>query len=74
MYITDAAIKLWAQGDLTRVENLFTKEITCPQSSFHHAQALAHRALVRCRLKQWDMAIDDAEKVRLHYLFSHVVA
>ncbi|KAI9569842.1 hypothetical protein HD554DRAFT_2327801 [Boletus coccyginus] len=29
---------------------------------FHHARALAHRALVRSRLKQCDMAIEDAKK------------
>lgn len=66
MYISDTAFELWAQGDLTRVEDLLTGEINHPPSHFHHAQGLAHRALVRSRLKQWDMVIYDAKKVILH--------
>ncbi|KAF8556862.1 hypothetical protein OG21DRAFT_1495255 [Imleria badia] len=62
MYIGDAAFKPWRQGDLTRVEELLTEDIIHPVNPFHHAHALAHRALVRSRSKQWDMAIDDAKK------------
>ncbi|KAI9569853.1 hypothetical protein HD554DRAFT_2170850 [Boletus coccyginus] len=62
MYISDAAFKLWTQGDLTRVEELFADDIIHPSNPSHHARALAHRALVRSRLKRCDMAIDDAKK------------
>jgi hypothetical protein len=75
MYISDAAFKSWTQGDLTRVEDLLTAEIEIVYSSnpLHHAHALAYRALVRSRSKQWDMVIDDANKVILRQLSSHVV-
>ncbi|KAF8556823.1 hypothetical protein OG21DRAFT_527591 [Imleria badia] len=58
MEISNAAFNSWMLGDLTRVEDLLTEEITHP---FHHARALARRALVRSRLKRWDM-INDAKK------------
>ncbi|KAF8554956.1 hypothetical protein OG21DRAFT_1508243 [Imleria badia] len=49
----------WTQGDLTRVEELLTEVIAYP---FRHARALSQRSLVWSRLKQWDMAMDDAKK------------
>ncbi|KAI9569839.1 hypothetical protein HD554DRAFT_2313201 [Boletus coccyginus] len=62
MYISDAAFKLWTQGDLARVEQLFADDIMHPSNPFHHACALAHCALVRTHLKRYEMAIDDAKK------------
>jgi len=73
MYVSDAAFKLWMQGDLARVEELFGEDIIHTSNPFHHARALAHRALVRARLKRRDMAIDDAKKVTLTHLSPHVV-
>jgi len=73
MYISDATFKLWTQGDMVRVEELFGEDILHPSNPFHHARALAHRALVRARLKRCDMAIDDAKKVTLTHPSSHVV-
>ena len=63
MCISDAAFESWTQGNLTLVEQLLTDDI------LHHSHALAQRALVRTRLKQWEMAIDDAKKV---IVVSHV--
>ncbi|KAI9569819.1 WD40-repeat-containing domain protein [Boletus coccyginus] len=62
MYISDAAFKLWTQGDWVRVEELLGEDIIYPSNPFHHARALALRALVRTRLKRCDIAIDDAKK------------
>jgi len=63
---------LWTQGDLARVGELFAEDTTCP-NPFYCARALAHRALVRTRLKQHDMAIDDAKKVNFHHVWLHAV-
>jgi len=73
MYISDAAFKLWTQGDLARVEDIFGEDIIYPSNPFHHARTLAHRALVRSRLKRCDVAIEDAKKVNSGYLSRHVV-
>jgi hypothetical protein len=75
MYISDAAFKSWTQGNLTRVEDLLTEEIETVHSSnpLHHAHALAYRALVRSRSKQWNLVVDDSNKVILRHLSSHVV-
>ncbi|KAH0826783.1 hypothetical protein J3R83DRAFT_5198 [Lanmaoa asiatica] len=62
MYIGDATFRSWAQGDLIRVEELLTEEILHPSNFFHHARALAHRALMRIRSQQWNMAINDAKE------------
>lgn len=70
MDINDTVFKLWMLGDLTRVEEILAEEIAHP---FHRARALAQRALVRARLKQWDMAIDDAQEVILGRLLSYPV-
>ena len=66
MCISDAAFKSWTQGDLIRVEQLLTDDISHPFNPFYHSRALAQRALVRTRLKRWEMAIDDAKKVFFH--------
>ena len=73
MYISDAAFKSWTHGDLTRVEDLLTEEIVHSSNPLHHTHALAYRALVRSRSKQWNVVIDDAKKVILRHLSSHVV-
>ena len=67
IYISDTMFELWMRGDLTRVEELLTEEIEHPVDPhlLRHARVLAYRALVRSRLQQWDMAIDDAKKVFL---------
>ena len=70
MYISDVAFKSWTGGSMTHVEELLTEEIDHPSNPFHHARALAHRALVRMRLKQWDTAVDDVKKVYLCHLWS----
>ena len=62
MYLHDAVFDCWTQGDLARVDELLTEQIKDP---FYHAHALAQRALVRGRLKLWEMAIEDAKKVIL---------
>ena len=53
MYISDTIFKSWMKGDLTRVEGLLTEEIVLSSNPLYHAQALAYRALVRSRSKQW---------------------
>lgn len=73
IHVTGAAFESWAQGDLPRAEGLLTEEIIHPSSPFHHAQALAHRSLVRSRVKQWDMAVDDAKKVIYRLISSHLM-
>ena len=67
IYISVTIFELWMRGDLTRVEELLTEEIEHPVDPhlLRHARVLAYRALVRSRLQQWDMAIDDAKKVFL---------
>lgn len=72
MYFTDTTFNSWKQGDLNCVEELLTEEIAHPLNSFHHSCALANRALVRTRLKQLNMAIDDAKKVILGHLLFHL--
>ena len=72
MCIGDAAFKSWTQGNLTRVEQLLTYDISRPFDPFWHSRALAQRALVRTRLKQWEMAIDDAKKVISRCLSSSI--
>ncbi|KAF8554958.1 hypothetical protein OG21DRAFT_1573744 [Imleria badia] len=70
MYLDDAAFKSWTQGDLTRVDELFTKQIADP---LYHAHALAQRTLVRGRLQQWDKAIEDAKKRTVIGYIAHAV-
>ncbi|KAG6369523.1 WD40-repeat-containing domain protein [Boletus reticuloceps] len=61
MHISGAVFKSWTQGDWTRVEEVLAQDIMRPSDSLSHARALALRALVRTRLKNWDMALDDAK-------------
>ncbi|KAF8429398.1 hypothetical protein L210DRAFT_3652148 [Boletus edulis BED1] len=51
------------QGDWTRVEDLLAQDIMHPLASdpLSHARALALRALVQARLKNCDMALNDAK-------------
>ena len=72
MYISDTTFKSWTQGDLTHVEGILTEEILHSSNPLHHAHALAYRALVRSRSKQWNMVVDDANKVILRHLSSRV--
>ena len=71
MCISENEFRSWTQGDLTRVEQLFTDDISHPFNPFYRSRALAQRALVRTRLKQWEMAIDDAKKVLFH-AYNHI--
>lgn len=50
----------WKQGQFVKTEALLTEDIDSGNPSH---RALAHRALIRARLRQWDAANDDAEKV-----------
>ena len=59
--VDNAALDSWKRDQLTDTEALLTTTIATSQSSGHHA--LASRAIVRARLQQWDVAIEDAEKV-----------
>ncbi|KAF8551263.1 YVTN repeat-like/Quino protein amine dehydrogenase [Imleria badia] len=58
--VDDAALALWEYDQLADTEALLTTAIATPQNTSHHA--LVGRALVRARLRQWDAALDDAEK------------
>ena len=68
IHINDAVYNSWTQGDLTRVEELLTEEL---EHTLYRSRprVLANRALVRTRLKRWDMAVDDAKKVLSCHLF-----
>ena len=68
MYISDVAFKSWTQGNLIHIEQLLTDDISHPFNPFCHSGALAQCALVHTHLKQWEMAIDNAEKVIFHCL------
>ena len=70
MSINYATFTSWTQGDLTCAEQLLEKEISYP---FHYAHALAQRAFVRARSKQWNLAIHDAKEVFLVHLLYHLV-
>ena len=66
--IDDAALESWKHDQLDNADALLTAAIAESRSPTHHA--LASRALVRARLRQWDAALVDAEQV-LVALFSH---
>ena len=68
--ITNAALDSWKQDWLADTETSLTGTITNSRNQSHHA--LANRALVRARLRHWDLAIEDAENVSLHSL-SHTL-
>ena len=65
--ITFAALHSWKQERLADTETSLTRTIINSRSQSHHA--LANRALVRARLRHWDLAIEDAENVSLRSLF-----
>ena len=59
MQVSDAVVQSWTRDDATKTEVILSEEIT--RHPGHHA--FANRALIRARLKQWNLAIDDATKV-----------
>ncbi|KAF8548528.1 hypothetical protein OG21DRAFT_750496 [Imleria badia] len=58
--IDDAALDLWKQDQLAGAQASLTAAIAASRNPRHHA--LASRALVRARLRQWDEAIVDAKE------------
>ena len=69
--ITNAALHSWKQDRLADTETSLTGAITDSRNQSHHA--LANRALVRARLRHWDLAIEDAENVSLRLLFHTLI-
>jgi hypothetical protein len=69
--IDDAAFHSWKHNQLANADALLTAEIHDSRNPSHHA--LASRALVRARLRQWDAAIADATEVFVA-LFSHALS
>jgi hypothetical protein len=59
--IDDAALHSWKHNQLANAEVLLTAAIHESRNASHHA--LASRALVRARLRQWDAAVADATEV-----------
>lgn len=59
--IDDAALHSWNCDQFANAEALLTEAIAESRNLSHHV--LASRALVRARLRSWDAAIVDAEKV-----------
>lgn len=59
--IDNAALEAWKNDQLANAEALLTAAI--PQSHDTRCHVLASRALVRTRLREWDLAIVDAEEV-----------
>ena len=68
--IDDAALHSWKHNQLATAEALLTAAIHKSRNTSHHA--LASRALVRARLRQWNAAIADATKVFVA-LLSHAL-
>ena len=69
--IDDAALYSWKHDQLANAEALLTAAIQESRNPSHHA--LASRALVRARLRQWDTAIADATQVFI-ILLSHALS
>ena len=67
--IDDAALHSWKHNQLANAEALLTAAIHESRNPSHHA--LACRALVRARTRQWDAAIADATEVFVA-LLSHM--
>lgn len=66
MHVSAEALDAWLHDKLLEAESILSKEIAiCPISPHH---GLANRALVRTRLRQWDAAYYDAQRVRLYSL------
>jgi hypothetical protein len=63
MKISEEILEAWTQGDLTRTEQMLTAKILDVEDPSRHSQCLAQRSLVRSRLKQYNLALDDAQKV-----------
>jgi hypothetical protein len=59
--IDDNALHAWKHDQLANAETLLTTAIHESRNPSHHA--LASRALVRARLRQWDASIADATEV-----------
>ena len=59
--IENAALDAWKSGQLTDAETLLTDAIPGSTTTAHHV--LASRALVRACMRQWDVALVDAEEV-----------
>ena len=64
--IHDAALHSWKHNQLASAEALLAAAIDESRNPTHHA--LASRALVRARLRQWDTAIADATEVLIPLL------
>ncbi|KAG9311265.1 hypothetical protein JVU11DRAFT_8351 [Chiua virens] len=58
--VSDAALDSWKQDRLTEAESFLTMSIANSDHPSHHA--LANRALIRARLQQCIMALEDAER------------
>ena len=69
--VDDAALHSWKHNQLANAEALLTTAIHESRNPSHHA--LASRALVRARLRQWDAAIADATEVFVAML-SHALS
>ena len=65
--IGNAALEAWKGGQFKKAEKLLTAAIPRSIGTAHHV--FASRALVQARLRQWDTALVDAEKV--FSLYSH---
>jgi hypothetical protein len=59
--IDDAALDVWKRDQLADAEIFLTAAIPLSRNPSYHV--LASRALVRARLRQWDVAIADAKEV-----------
>ena len=68
--VDDAALHSWKRDQFANAEALLTAAIHDSQNPNH---ALASRALVRARLRQWDAAIADAKEVFVT-LLSHALS
>lgn len=60
IHVGGPVLDLWKQGELVKAEALLSKDIDSQDPSY---RTLAHRALIRSRLRDWDAANDDAQKV-----------
>ena len=69
--IDDTALHSWKHNQLANTETLLTTAINDSRNLTH--DALASRALVRTRLRQWDGAIADATEVFVS-LLSHALS
>ena len=69
--IDDNALNSWKHNQLAHAETLLTTAIHESRNTSHHA--LASRALVRARLRQWDASIADATEVFVA-LLSHALS